>query len=476
MCMAPSHRNAPPPQSLNNRPASSLLMNRTQWRRSLLGAKVVFLGIAACSSTPSPSMDTGAASAVTYYRDVKPILDAKCTQCHTSGGIAPFALETINEVNAHRTEIVSATASRVMPPWPPNDACATYTGDRSLTDDQIATLAAWSSGGAEAGDPSTFSALPKKSDGMSRVDRTLSNATAYTPQKRPDDYRCFLLDWNETSSKFITGFGAQPGHASIVHHVLAFAIEPADVPTFQKFDDDEAGPGYTCFGGPSASGAASTPVRQIGGWAPGSTGKDFPSGTGIRVDAGSKIVMQVHYNTLSADPAPDQTSLAIEVADSVEKEAFVVPWADPQWIKSKTMSIGAGNPDATHSFSYDALTGFAAATKGAINAASPVNVYSATLHMHLLGTSATLKTEHADASDECLLDIPKWNFHWQGSYGFDAPKRIRPGDKLSLECHWNNSQANQPVVDGLQQTPPLDVNWGEGTTDEMCLGFVYVTQ
>src|SRR5262249_53099465 len=70
---------------------------------------------------------------------------------------------------------------------------------------------------------------------------------------------------------------------------------------------------------------------------------------------------------------------------------------------------------------------------------------------------------------ECLLQIDDWNFHWQGSYGFKQPKIFNPGDKLYLECHWDNSAGNQTGV-------PKDTWWGEGTTDEMCLGGFYYTK
>ena len=53
--------------------------------------------------------------------------------------------------------------------------------------------------------------------------------------------------------------------------------------------------------------------------------------------------------------------------------------------------------------------------------------------------------------------------------------QLNPGDRLGLECHWDNSAGNQPFVDG-QRVPPRELNWGEGTDDEMCLGGLYVTQ
>lgn len=67
------------------------------------------------------------------------------------------------------------------------------------------------------------------------------------------------------------------------------------------------------------------------------------------------------------------------------------------------------------------------------------------------------------APDACLLDIPAWDFDWQGSYSLREPVTFEPGDVLSIECNFDNSTSDR------------DVTWGEGTDDEMCIGFFYTT-
>jgi hypothetical protein len=84
--------------------------------------------------------------------------------------------------------------------------------------------------------------------------------------------------------------------------------------------------------------------------------------------------------------------------------------------------------------------------------------------MHTRGVKARLEIQRANGDKECLLDIPRWDFHWQGAYGLMKPTVFNPGDQIYLECHWNNSQTTH------------DVNWGEGTGDEMCLGGFYIAQ
>jgi len=319
--------------------------------------------------------------------------------------------------------------------------------------------------GAYEGDPADVGAPvdPGEQLKLSRVDKTLKLAVSYTQQTTPDDYHCFVMDWNETTTKYITGFRANPGDARVVHHVIAYLATPKDVSAVQALDDAEAGDGYTCFGGSGVNSA-----EWVGAWAPGSLGTDFPMGTGIKIGAGSKIILQVHYNSLANGVHADQTSVDFKLDDSVAKEGHIQPWTNPTWITNKnTMKIPAMQADVMHSFGYDPT--------GPLTSGKPFTIYSGMLHMHTLGTKALLQIERAGGEKECLLQIDNWNFHWQGSYGLKTPTTFNPGDKMYLECHWDNTPPKQPSINGEQQVPK-DVFWGEGTTDEMCLGGFYLTQ
>ncbi|MCC6807219.1 MAG: hypothetical protein IT381_07330 [Deltaproteobacteria bacterium] len=134
------------------------------------------------------------------------------------------------------------------------------------------------------------------------------------------------------------------------------------------------------------------------------------------------------------------------------------------------MKIAAGDADATHSFSVN--TALLAPFLGAAYS-NGILIHSAGLHMHNLGTRGRISLD-GSSGDRCLLAIDAWDFHWQGSYRFDKPVKLPIGDTVKLECHWDNSQANQAIYDG-EQLVARDVEWGEGTTDEMCLGVLYVS-
>jgi hypothetical protein len=397
---------------------------------------------------------------VTFWQNAKPILDAKCIGCHSSGGIAPFNLTDYDSAYEQRAFIKDAVKSRVMPPWLAGDGCDDYEGDRRLTDAQIATLVAWVDQGAPIGDASKPGAAidPGPEIQLSRVDRTIGLAAPYMMSITPDEYRCFVLDWPETTTKYLTGFRANPGNKAIVHHVIAYYASPANVAEAQKLDSDAPGDGYPCFGGPGFKG------NWLGSWAPGSRGSDFPAGTGLKIESGSKVVVQIHYNAQGTALAMDQTTVDFKLDDSVAREARIQPFADPQWLNAKTMNIPAGEKDVKHAFAADL---------SAVTGGKPFDLYSVGFHQHQLGVGGRVELRRADGTSDCLLDIPRWDFHWQGSYQLAAPKRVTPGDQLSIECHWDNTAANQPTIGGVQ-LPPKDVNWGEGTGDEMCLSGFYV--
>lgn len=428
-------------------------------------------GNAGAAGTSGTGGAAGAATtgALSFHKDVRPVLEQKCAACHVPGGIGPFTLQTYADAFAHRAEIAGAVAARLMPPWPPNAACNTYGHDRSLTDAEIAAITGWTQAGAPEGDAKDYVPPTGAPQGMSRVDRTVSAPDPYTPVVGPDEYRCFVIDWPETTTKYATGFGVKPGNAAIVHHAIAFLATPDILPNIEKLDADDAGPGYKCFGG-----IGDNKAGWIGGWAPGGLGDDFPAGTGIKIPAGSKIVLQIHYNTANAPPGPDQTQVMLKLDDTVAKEAAILKFTNLGWVTQKTMNIKANDPDSKQAFSVDASPYYGLTSGNVLPNNQPITLYSAALHMHNRGTHGRLEITRADGTKDCALQIDDWNFHWQGSYGMTKPIVVNPGDKIGIECHFDNTAAKQPLINGVPM-PVQDVNWGERTEDEMCLGLFYAT-
>jgi hypothetical protein len=391
---------------------------------------------------------------VTYYKDVQPIVQANCQECHVAGGIGPFPLTSFTEVKAQVNLIVDATGARIMPPWKPADDCRPLQHVRRLTDMQIATLAAWKAQGTPEGDPADAPPPPPPPPQLPPPDLMMKIPQRYMPnQQLTDDYRCFLVDPGLTQYTHVTGFDVEPENKKIVHHVLLYVISPDNVAEAQMLDAQEAGPGYTCFGGPGTSGN----VNVLGGWAPGSQPFIYHEGTGISLPAGSQIAVQVHYNVPNGPGTDDQTSFGLYLSQPGQtvQDAYQVPFPITD------LYVPAGQDGVVVSKTQTL----------------PVagKVYAIIPHMHLRGHSIDVKVQHADGTEECVINVPQWDFHWQLSYAFVEPLNLAVGDKVIQTCVYNNSAASQPIgPDGMPLTP-TDLYWGEKTTDEMCLTFSYVT-
>lgn len=391
------------------------------------------------SSTGGDSADT-ASDVPTWYGDVDEIVVENCAGCHADGDVAPFPLGTYAEAAPMAAAMADAVTSRRMPPWKASADCNQYRGDLSLADDEIARIVAWAEGGAVEGDPGRATTAEAPVATLSRVDFELPMPEAYTPAIAPDDYRCVLLEWPETETVYVTGYQVNPSNRGIVHHVVMYLAAPGVADLYRAADAAEDGVGYTCFGGPGV--VDQSDADWLGGWAPGATNGDFPNGTGIRVEPGSLVVMQMHYNTSATEPAPDQSSVDFMVEDSVASPAYIQPWADPDWLDGSGMTIPANSTGTTHSFSYTIPYTF--------------RIHTANLHMHTFGTTARLSVTQGDGTDVCLLDIADWDFNWQRTYVLEAPLEVS-NPTITVECSWDN-----PTGDEL--------DWGEGTGDEMCLG------
>ena len=407
----------------------------------------------------------------TYESDVRPLVEAHCQTCHSGTGIGPFPLNSYEDVAAMAAPMRNAIEKRTMPPYLASPGCAEYADDLTLTDAQIQTFGRWVDVGMPRGTASGTKQAVETAPGLDRVDATLQLPTPYVPDKSPDDYRCFLVDWSPPADTYVVGLNVAPGNARVVHHVIAYLVPPDRLAAVQALDDAEAGPGYTCFGGPGFR------AGWLGAWAPGGQGGMYPPDTGVKVPAGSKVVLQMHYNTqqVSGPDAVDQTKVELALASSVRKRSFILPWANPDWVQKRTMNIPAYQPDVVHSYAFDPTPYMGAITGGALPSSAALKVYSATLHQHQLGTKSRLEIERDSGDSTCLLDIQRWDFHWQRSYPFTQAKVLRPGERVKLTCHFDNSQEHQPWINGAQALP-RDVNWGEGTGDEMCLGILYLSE
>jgi hypothetical protein len=434
----------------------------------VLGAAMVGRGGASGRSADRP----------TYYQDVKPIFDARCAGCHVSGGLAPFALRTYGQAYTRRHAVADAVTRRFMPPWHAAPGFQRYKHDPSLSDAQIATIRRWVARGAAKGDPARPApALPPLGARLSRADLSL-RLPAYTPRKRPDgdDYRCLVSAWPASEPAYVTGADIRPGERHEVHHMIVYLAPPSSAGTVDAWDAADPAPGYRCYGGPGASGRTLSAVQLLAGWAPGSSGADFAAGTGIRVLPGSRLITQVHYNLDHVHhPRPDRSIVELKLDPTVEREAIFLPIVDFRWpFAPATFAIPAGKKKVVHAYAYDPRPAAGFLAPG-LDLSRGFVVHSVLHHMHRLGKRGQIAIERAGGQREVLLSIRSWDFNWQRAYELERPVSFLPGDRVSIRCEHDNSAANQPAVGG-KRARPRPVTWGEDSSDEMCIGFLFVSE
>lgn len=449
--------------------------------RALLVLSLVIA--ASCGKPPSDndgdgpdSNGTTGAPTVTYYQDIKPVMDAHCARCHAEGGSAPFVLTGYEEAAAVATLIKPAVQARIMPPFLAAPAVRPLAYDTSLTDEQIELFATWVDEGAPMGDPEKPAApLELEVRELDRVDLTVSMPVEYTPTLIPDEYRCFVISWPEEDVRYVTGLSVRPGNLTVAHHAVGFLIDPENVPYVDEADGADGKPGYPCFGGATPPGAPSFPTKIVAAWVPGEDGQNFPEGSGVRIDPGSKIVLQMHYSVLGEGAGPDKTAVDVRLDDEVSKNAGNLPWLDLNWPSNpESMLIPAGAAEVVHEYAADPTTWpLLGEFVPGIDPRQGIVIHSILPHLHKLGTSISLQVERADGTIEPLIDIPRWDFDWQSYFEFEEPVTVLPGDQLRIRCTYDNSATNQPVINGTRREP-ADVTWGEGTYDEMCAASMYV--
>jgi hypothetical protein len=238
---------------------------------------------------------------------------------------------------------------------------------------------------------------------------------------------------------------------------------------FLDKQDVDALPGYDC-----ALGRMTTGSGLLGAWAPGATAVVYPDDSGILMQPGSSLVLEVHYHVERGQHLEDQSSILLMTSDTVSRRGIGGAIYDfVNWPANGGMAIPAGADDVPHEFELD--------PSPFVQEIAPwltsdrVNFHVVGVHMHYLGKTAALYIRKPD-ENVCMLEVPAWDFHWQMGYQLAKPVELVLGrDTIYLECRFDNSAANQPVIDGVKQEV-ADRFWGDATTDEMCMGLFYVTE
>jgi hypothetical protein len=316
------------------------------------------------------------------------------------------------------------------------------------------------------------------------------------PNKGTDDYRCFLLDPKVNEDSIVRSIEFIPQRKNYVHHAIIFRVTEADIA--EAIVKDKSGIGWPCFGGTSLGGMMSTFVTSpwISSWAPG-VGKDVaPAGYGIPFKKGERFVLQVHYNLLAATDGKietDQSTIRMEAVPAkgskikqLQLELFAAPveLACPPGItgplcdrRQSLMDLASrtGASSAIQATALNAICGqnpnrptpsLTSRCDKVMN--KSMTVVAAGPHMHLLGTSLKMILNPGTPNEKMILNVPYYNFDDQSATYLKTPIAVNLGDIIRVECTFDPTLRQK--IPQLRSLEPRYVTWGEGSSDEMCLG------
>ena len=373
----------------------------------------------------------------TFTRDVAPILQRHCQECHRADGGGPFHLVTYDQAYRRRQKILETTRARTMPPWKAVAGYGDFFGVRGLSKEEIAVIGRWVETGAAEGDRVDLPPPPVFETATRGTPDVVLRSEPFTvPGGAGDIYRCFSVPTAFAEDRYFTVTEAVPGNRRIVHHVLAM-VDAAGGSAYIRPGDSS--PGYPCFGGPG--------VRidgYLGGWAPGARPWVMPEGVGMWLPAGARVVIQLHYHNAGPTAASDRTEIRLHAA-----KAPIVKQLRFARVGSFGFSIPAGAP--RHEI------------EASMSVYRPISLIAIHPHMHLLGREMKVWAKLPDESTRPLIHIDDWDFNWQGFYFYKTPVALPLGSWIELTAAWDNSAGNARNPN----KPPKSVRWGERTVDEM---------
>ena len=425
--------------------------------RYMLAAVILSVGNAAFGQTPT----------VTFTRDVLPILQKNCQNCHRPGEIAPMSFLTYESTRPYARAIKTAVLNKTMPPWFADAQHGRFLNDRSLTSTEIDTLVKWVDGGATAGSPADAPPPIKWAEGWQINPDVIVDAPEYTiPAAGTLEWGYVAIPSGFTKDTWVTSIEIRPFDRQAVHHIVMFIAPPSpEVPHNVIFWDQKkrdskgiaAGQPFQATQVVSSTGQVINRdlIRGTGGsiaavYVPGGTAHDYRiHGAAKLIPANSNLVFQVHYTPVGR-PVTERTRIGFTLATGEPTRQFVTRSFQPRWITdTKVFRIPAGDP----------------------NWISPpvelqVNTDSELVwmmpHMHSRGKAMTYQARFPDGRTETLLNVPRYDFEWQLGYDVETPIRLPKGTEIRVDATFDNSAGNRGNPD-----PTVDVFGGTQTWEEM---------
>lgn len=374
--------------------------------------------------------------ASTYHGEISRIVQRNCLDCHHADGMAPFSLETYDDVRGRSRMIQFVLDEGIMPPWPLTGGQGPWMHDRSLPSRDKSMLLDWIADNCPEGDPAD-APLPRRFDDKWEIGEPDAVIQMPEPLHVPAegfvDYQFVYVKSDFAQDRWVQGIEIRSEHRDAVHH-LAVWVGNAD----RELDV------ASTFKGRHGGRFDQTGFLAI--IVPGQGPTRFPDDTAKFLPAGSWLKFQFHY-TPTGEELWDEPEVGLIFSDGPPRhELFTNVCID------RRMVVPAGAPDyeVTASFEFD--------VDAHIRAFHP--------HMHLRGKSFRYNLHYPNGESRELLRIDEWDFNWQYAYELISPVPVPAGSVLVATAIYDNSAANPRNPD-----PTVDVRFGQQATDEMMLGY-----
>ncbi len=405
-------------------------------KRAWAVTAVLWVGVAAF---PATGQDPATPEPPTFARDIAPIVYQNCSPCHRPGESGPFNLLTYQDLRKRARQIVEVTQSGFMPPWLPEPGYGEFAGERRLTPEQVATIAAWVDGGTPPGDPQEIPALPEWAEGwqLGEPDLVIRMEEPYTlAASGAEVFRNFVLPIPVTSQKYVQTVELRPGNPKVMHHAVMRTDETRSS-RLQAARDPEMGFGSMNMGD------ARQPDDYLLGWTPGHQPVPGREGFAWALRPNTDFVLQLHMLP-SGKPEPIQAMVGFYFADEPpDRQVASI------MLRARGIDIPAGE---SHHLMTDRY-----------RIPVEVDLVSIYPHAHYLGKQFEVWAELPNGSREWLIKIDDWDFNWQDEYRYADPVRLPAGTTVHMNLVYDNSSDNvrNPFV------PPQRVLEGSRSVDEM---------
>jgi hypothetical protein len=404
------------------------------------------LGLAACSMAAAASISPQP----TFYKDVLPVLENRCQECHRPGEAAPMSFLTYKDVRPWAKAIREAVLTQKMPPWPADPHFGKFSNDRSLSQAEINTLVTWANGGAVEGNAADAPKPRQFVDGwgIRKPDLVVTMPNAFdVPPAGTIDYQYVVVPSGFTEDRWVQEMEARPGNRKLVHHIIVFIRPPGS----KWLEDAKPGipyvpPKETKEERKRRHKEEGAPPELLVGFAPGLPPGILPAGQAKLVKAGSDFVFQMHY-TANGKAGDDRSSVGMVFAKEPPKERVYTVGAS-----NEKFEIPAGDPN------YE--------VESDVTLQEATRLVDMMPHMHLRGKDFVYTAYFPDGTSEVLLRVPKYDFSWQLFYYLSDQRTLPAGTRLHCVAHFDNSPNNPANPDATQA-----VRWGDQSWEEMMIGF-----